>query len=34
MIVGLDARSLHREGVGTYTRQLIKNLMEIDNENQ
>lgn len=34
MRIGLDARSLHREGVGRYIRELIKNLGKIDDENQ
>jgi glycosyltransferase involved in cell wall biosynthesis len=34
MKIGLDARSLHREGVGRYIRELIKNLSYIDKENQ
>ncbi|NWF52283.1 MAG: glycosyltransferase family 4 protein [Nitrospirae bacterium] len=34
MKIGLDARSIHREGVGRYTRELIKNLSKIDNKNQ
>ncbi|OGW38907.1 MAG: hypothetical protein A2Y97_06995 [Nitrospirae bacterium RBG_13_39_12] len=34
MRIGLDARSLHREGVGRYIRELIKNLSNIDKENQ
>ena len=34
MKIGLDARSLHREGVGRYIRELIKNLSKIDKENQ
>ena len=34
MRIGLDARSLHREGVGRYIRELIKSLGKIDRENQ
>lgn len=34
MRIGLDARSLHREGVGRYIRELIKSLGKIDKENQ
>src|SRR4030042_1425833 len=34
MKIGLDARSLHREGVGRYIRELIKNLSKVDEENQ
>lgn len=34
MKIGLDARSLHREGVGRYIRELIKNLSKVDKENQ
>jgi glycosyltransferase involved in cell wall biosynthesis len=34
MKIGLDARSLHREGVGRYIRELIKNLIKVDKENQ
>jgi glycosyltransferase involved in cell wall biosynthesis len=34
MRIGIDARSLHREGVGRYIRELIKNLGKVDTENQ
>lgn len=32
--IGIDARSLHYEGVGRYTRELIKHLSQIDSENE
>ena len=34
MRIGLDARSLHREGVGRYIKELIANLVKVDLENQ
>ena len=33
--IGIDiTKACHRDGIGTYTRQLVRALMEIDTENQ
>lgn len=34
MRIGLDARSLHREGVGRYIKELVASLVKVDRENQ